>query len=65
MCARAGRETEQTQRERERERGERSDHIFTLQTLIDKYVHQNKDFVLPVSLISKKHSIQSGTKDYT
>ncbi len=42
-----------------------SDHIFTLQTLIDKYVHQNKGNFLLVSLISRKHSIQSGTKDYT
>ncbi len=30
-----------------------SDHIFTLQTLIDKYVHQNKEKSLLVSLISR------------
>ncbi len=37
-----------------------SDHIFTLQTLIDKYVHQN----ILVLFISRKHLTQSGMMDY-
>ncbi len=42
-----------------------SDHIFTLQTLIDKYVHQNKGKIFACFIDFRKHSIQSGMKDYT
>ncbi len=42
-----------------------SDHIYTLHTLIEKHVHQDKGKIYACFIDFKKRLTQSGTKDYS
>jgi len=42
-----------------------SDHIYTLHTLIEKHIHQDKGKIYACFIDFKKAFTQSGTKDYS